>query len=403
MFAKSLNYLKGYVVAGVSGFAVERFLNLAARRGINIWDVKNSGAYTEIKISAKAFGLLGPCAEKTGSRIEILSRRGLPFIARRYRKRKLLAVGAVFFVAALYFLSSFIWRVDVEGAKRLNGEEIAVFLSERGLRFGAFKKNVSDRALEKELLLNFGDISWVNVEIRGTRALISLTETIPETALADRTTPCDIIAEKDGLIVSMATSSGTPKFKAGDTVKKGELLVSSETLVGTEDAGYTKKYVRANSFVRAKVFLETEIFVPFKHIEKKYTGNIKKKYSIIAFGKEIKIFNSGIPYANYDKITTVAQLGFGKDHPVPLTVVTREYREFFEAELERTPAKAKEFGLELLEKKLSGEFGEAEISGRRIDFEETVDGVKLFAAVTVIERIDVSVPLNEDFGGEFNQ
>ena len=39
MFLALWNYLRGYVIIYVTGFSVERFINLAVNRGIFIWDI----------------------------------------------------------------------------------------------------------------------------------------------------------------------------------------------------------------------------------------------------------------------------------------------------------------------------------------------------------------------------
>ena len=54
MFLTIWNYLRGYVVIEVSGFSVERFINLAAHKGVYIWDVNRVGGKTLMKVSTKA-------------------------------------------------------------------------------------------------------------------------------------------------------------------------------------------------------------------------------------------------------------------------------------------------------------------------------------------------------------
>ena len=42
MFLSVWNYLRGYVTIELSGFSVERFMNLASHKGIYLWDIKNT-------------------------------------------------------------------------------------------------------------------------------------------------------------------------------------------------------------------------------------------------------------------------------------------------------------------------------------------------------------------------
>ena len=39
MFLALWNYIRGYVIIYVTGFSVERFINMAVNKGIFIWDV----------------------------------------------------------------------------------------------------------------------------------------------------------------------------------------------------------------------------------------------------------------------------------------------------------------------------------------------------------------------------
>ena len=68
------NSLRGYVVIEVSGFSVERFINLATHRGVYIWDVCFEDGAAQMKVSAKAFRLLRYCAKKTKCKIKIKSK-----------------------------------------------------------------------------------------------------------------------------------------------------------------------------------------------------------------------------------------------------------------------------------------------------------------------------------------
>ena len=125
------NFTKGYVRLAVTGFNAERFINMAAYRGVYIWDVARTEAGVELNVSIKGFRLLKGCAQKTKCRTRIVGKNGLPFIIHRYRKRKVLAGGILFFIAGLILLSSFVWRIEIEGNDLVENDTLLAFLENK--------------------------------------------------------------------------------------------------------------------------------------------------------------------------------------------------------------------------------------------------------------------------------
>lgn len=389
MLLKLWNYLRGYVIIEVTGFSVERFINLATHHGVFIWDVSRGSAATTMKVSVKAFRLLKPCAGKTKCKVKIIKKQGAPFVAHRYRKRKFLVFGLLFFIFAMYFFSSFIWMVEVKGTDRLFPTDITAFLKENGLSPGTMKFKIDTKKLEKAMLVEFTDISWLNIELKGTMATVRLTEIIPKQEIIDRSMPCDVVAKKDGLIISIATSAGTPKFKSGDVVQAGDVVVSGELLIGNEDTGFKKEYVHAYADVRAKMYYEIKFSVPLQYSEKKFNGNSKKFYSIMVLGKMLNFGEPKIKFINYEKNTTKNQLRLSTYYPLPIATVTDEYREFSIISMTRTPEQAQQLANQLITSRIIREFDvEADIIDKKVDFEQEGDLIKVTALITTIEKID---------------
>ena len=95
MFEQFIWYLKGYVRIRVSGYSPERFLNACRYKNIYIWDLKRvCGAY-EMNLSVSGFRRLKEIIRKTGTKVCIIRRSGLPFLFHRYRKRHILFSGFI--------------------------------------------------------------------------------------------------------------------------------------------------------------------------------------------------------------------------------------------------------------------------------------------------------------------
>lgn len=380
-------YLRGYVRIRAKGFSAERFMNMAAYRGVYLWDVAQAGVGMTMKAAGGSMDILEACAEKTGCTIEILGWGGLPAFLGRFRKRQVWAAGLLFFAAGLYLLSSFIWMVEVEGNERLAKEDILSFCGEMGLKPGAWKRNVDTEAITNRLLENFSDISWVSVGIRGTDATIKLAETIEKVELVDQETPCDIIASADGVILQITAERGTPLVSAGDVVQKGDILISSELLIGLEGEEQHTEYTAAEGVATARIWQRLTEEVPLRYEETLYSGVEKENYSLIFSEKELDIIR---PSGDGEWEKTVLEetpLALG-DFQLPLKWKKEIWKACETVEKERTVEEAKSLLEETLRKKAEN-FVSAygTIENIEIKFEEYADCVRAEAEITMVERI----------------
>ena len=90
-----LQFLKGYVRMKIWGVSPERFLNLCSNKNLLLWDISKDGDAYIMCISLKAFLQLRPIARKTGVRVVVLQRYGLPFLLPGLLKRKIFVAGLV--------------------------------------------------------------------------------------------------------------------------------------------------------------------------------------------------------------------------------------------------------------------------------------------------------------------
>ena len=126
-------YLQGYLKIRVWGYSPERFMNLCSNRGILLWDITRREADYLMYISLSGFFRLRPVVRKTGTRVAILERCGLPFLLRRMRKRKVFVMGLPACLAFLIIMSRFIWAIDFEGNRAVTDDMLMDFLVENGV------------------------------------------------------------------------------------------------------------------------------------------------------------------------------------------------------------------------------------------------------------------------------
>ena len=344
-----LYYIKGYVIISITGFGAMRFVNMTSHRGLYLWDIKEkSPGVIEGKISIKDFKNIKPIIKKTKCKIKVIKKIGLPFFFYRYRKRKVLFLGALFFVMSLYILSLFVWRIEILGYERIDYEELRLFAAEQGLEIGSIKTNIDRLALEKNMLYNFPDIAYINIDIRGTRAILHIAETLPKVQIADNTTPTDIIAKKDAIIENISVSTGVPMVRPGDIVAPGDILVSGR-VISTDDMGIEHiEYITAAAVVEGRIFKKIEFDIEKEYQEKFFTGVNTRRFSVNIADFVFNFFNQnniGKKFVNYDIITSRVQLSFGADYPMPFIFLTHTIREYSYREIERSVVQMEELAL----------------------------------------------------------
>lgn len=393
MFLALWYYLHGYVMIEVSGFSVERFINMATFRGIYLWNIQPKKSAVQMNVSAKGYKLLAECAEKTGCHYEMVCLCGLPALFKKYKKRKVLSLGILFFVGILYTLSSFVWVVEVEGNERIEKQQLLKACAEAGMAPGKLKWNIHTDGITQYLLETFEDISWVSVSIDGTEALVRIVETIPKPEIIDKQTPSDLVASKDSVVQSVTTEAGTPVVKPGDVVKKGEVLISSEVVIAVgEEAETGREYVAARGTVLAKVWYTLQEQLPLKYTEKTYTGIEKKDKSVLIGDTLINIIQPNMEDGLYEKNNTKQnQLAIG-DFKLPVSWKEETYRQYETVEKNRTEEEAKK-QLEAQLKQRARQMVQGEIESIEIQYQQQGDALVAKATLTAIENIAQQQPI----------
>ncbi len=320
--------IKAVVTVEVSGFFVERLINLLKNNGIDVWDVKVLGVGNiTFNIESKDFKKILPYVKKSRCRTKIISKKGIYFDIFRYRKRRV-SLYMLILVSVIYIVSSsFVWHIEIEGNERINTQSINKLLREYKMVPGTLKKKISKGNLSDYLRANIYDAAWVGVDIVGTTMKITIEEKIISKE-EDRSVNGDIIAVKDAVITRIVASSGTAMYKEGSFVKNGEILiagvdksaVAGETRVhasgvvrGIVEYNFSKEYKEKNivkektgkSMFGVGVGINNKEFV-LKCLPKKYKYDITSKVKMFRFlGANVSIiFNTYEEYILKDIVNT---------------------------------------------------------------------------------------------------
>lgn len=346
-----LKVLKGYVRIRVCGFSPERFMNLCSNRDILLWDIVQNGEIYEMNINIRSFYLLRPIVKKTGTKVVILQRYGLPFFLPVLRKRKVFLTGMLLSIAFWIISSLFIWEIDVTGNYQITDDVFQSFLEEKGVRVGIRKDSLNIEELEKTIRKEFVRVTWTSAKLTGTKLQIAIKEndapimTFGQEADEGK----DLIAEYDGIVVAMIVRSGVPLVAIGDTVEKGMLLVDGKVPVYNEDATIREyQYVNADADILVEHNRQFQTTLPFDYVQKEYTGRTKKKYYLRIGETEWKMPENQ-PFLVYDSLIKESRPLFFQKLSIPVYCGSYTHREYQNVEYEYTLEQAQK----LLNEKLS--------------------------------------------------
>ena len=275
---KILKLIYGYVMIFVKGDQLERFLNLCRNRNIYMERIHYIDD-TQITAYMKAgdFLRLRPLRSKTGVHIQIRQKQGMPFFFFRNKKRKAFFAGLILGCVLIFIMTGRIWNIHIEGNIRNSREGILNFLEEQGVVHGMAKKEINCSDIAAAVRRKFSNVTWVSARIEGTRLILEIQEGKTRKEEAVDTAPCDLTADKAGVITEMIVRAGVPVKKTGDTCEKGELLVSGELHIMNDSQEIVRnEYVHAD----ADIYISRQISYyqefSMKHMTEQPTGKAKK-------------------------------------------------------------------------------------------------------------------------------
>ncbi len=292
-----IRFLKGYLYVRADSRFIERFINICMHRGISVQDIKRYGSNRiTFKTDIKSFFNIRVPAKRTKTSVKIIKRCGLPFIIKKYKKRRLVLACGVVILALLWYMSNHVMGITVFGNSRIPVDEIKNALSECGLTIGMKTKDVASDTLRNKMMSRFPDLAWVGVNANGSRVYIEIVERIEKEEGVDKNAPaCNLVAKCDGEIEKIEIREGQAVVQIGSGVRKGDVLVSG--IVDNPIDGFS--YVHSRGDIIAKTrYVKTKAY-PLSFVERNETGKDKSRYVLYVNNKEIPLYKN-IPYISYN-------------------------------------------------------------------------------------------------------
>lgn len=299
-----IQYIRGYVVIRVWGYSVERLLNLCGNHDILVWEIEDHGDYHTMHVSIEGFFALKPLLKKTGTRVAILHRYGLPFFMSKMLARKIFVAGLLGCILFWCLTSRFIWDIRIEGNLSLTEDVLLDYLEERGIHTAMKKSELEIEPLEQALREDYDLITWTSAQLKGTTLLIRIKEN--DMPVYEANTPkeeqgVDLTAARDGVVTYIITRKGVPLVAKGQSVQAGDVLVSGAVPVYNEDSTVRRyQFVEADADIVLRYAKEITLEEAVTYEEKLYTGETIG-IPVLGVGEKALSFRFlGIPYEYYD-------------------------------------------------------------------------------------------------------
>lgn len=328
-----INFLRGSVLFTVTGAFPERFLNLCAQAGVGFWDLEWLDPHTlRLRVSRRDARRVGPLAEKVLCEARARRHLGFPYFLAGFRKRYALLLGLALSLAAVCLLSRFVLTIEVSGNETVSTAAILTELSRQGVRVGAYGPGLDVRRISQESLLRLDGLAWMSINLHGTRAEVLVREKLPEPEVRDESTPANVVAQADGVILDLEVLDGQAAFQEGEAVLRGEVVISGtmdlrEPEYSAVDAGQRLVHARGNVWARTYRTLTAQI--PLEAQVKRYTGEEETQWSLLVLGRTVNFFGKGGVFSEgYDKIVETHPLTLPGGRVMPLALRRTEYRAY---------------------------------------------------------------------------
>ena len=376
-----LSFFVGRVILSCDKRYSTELLNLCLRHSISYGDLELSqnerillslsySAAKKLQALCRAYGITTAIDHSSGIRemgCFLLKRPGLP-------------IGVLLSVLVAVVSSTHLWEIRVTGNSVLSKSEVITELSEAGLSLFDYVPRVDVDSIENRLLLKSERISWISVNLIGNVAEVQIREkTIPEDV--GDSSPANLVAECDGVIVSVEVLRGNILIRSGQAVRAGEVLVSGVYDSLTQGIRYT----RAEGKIYAETERAFEIRVPYRYEKESFTEESGIRYNLHLFGREFKLYESE-SYDNENVSERMIYLSvFGKPLPIGFSVLTSHT---VKAETgEYTRDRAMEIAYHRLKEKLLSLSEMQGILEKKLSYEIGEDAYTLHCTVRCIENI----------------
>ena len=380
-------WLFGWVVWEAEGGAAERLLNLLTNGQIRTWRFRHGVGTLYGCCFARDYKKLRPYARKTGMRVRVKEKHGLPFWLRRYRLHSGLLVGTAAACALLLFLSGRVWVVSIGGIAEEKLPAVAQTLESLGVRIGARTKAIDQLSLQFEALEQLPDVSWLAVNMEGCIAHVEVVERLVGEPTRENIVASNLVASRDGRIVNVTVLSGQKTVQVGDGVAEGALLAS-----GVVDTTVGPLLRRSMGIVLAETTHTIRVEVPLAETLLLPSGEEVVQSDLLFFGLRIPLY-ANLPVLGDYVLQEENRPILLNDVALPVGLYQHRYTLLQPTPVIRTEEQAAALARERLQEQEMTELATVTVRSRTETAELAGDRYVLICAYDCVENIAREVPI----------
>lgn len=322
-----MNKMRGSALVKVSGASVSILLSRCASSGIELMSATPGDAYTLLlRLPYRQLPQLENLAARSMCSIQVESTAGAVRLRAVLRRRLAVFLCLLLALGAVFWSKAYIWEIQVSGNDTVTTGEILDALEQCGVETGACWLGFTSDSIRSRMLVLLPELSWMTVNIYGSRAEVIVRERIPKPEMLEEDSPADLVAARSGVITNVLALAGQEQVKEGQAVMQGETLVSG----AIADIHGQTRTVHAFGEVRASTYYELTAVSPAQKAEKIYSGRERSRWALVIGDKRINFYGNSSNYDDScDKIYSVYKLEIKGLFSLPVSLV-REKSVYYE-------------------------------------------------------------------------
>lgn len=288
-----------------------------------MWNIKYIKDTVLIQVSY--FDYLNILKIKTTNTIKVLDIKGIRKIKWLFNRYKMFCIFFIMSAVIVLILSNVIFKInyidiDPELEKVLNQE---LYLN--NITTYSFKKSYHKlNQIKASIKAKYNDkIEWLEIEPNGVTYNIKAIKRVIDLKNLNNE-PSNIVADKDGILLSIVATSGEVVKNPGDYVKKGDVVVSG--IIKNKEEIVEIKKSQANIY--AETWYKVTIKHPITFEEKVRAGKNKNFYYIEVLGKKIFYRNNNYELVNEKSVINSKLFKLIRETKSLMITKQIKYREF---------------------------------------------------------------------------
>ena len=281
-----LSSLQGTVTFTLTGADLPGTLDQLTRMGMGILGCRFlSDLEAVITIRRADWGMTEEICRKRGDILRPDKRKGVYWPLASLKRRPVLILGMLLYLAAALYLPGRVLFVRVVGNSDVPSQLILERAEECGIEFGASRREIRSEKMKNKLLEALPELQWAGVNTYGCVAEISVRERSREDSSPEQPGVGHVVAGMDGIILTATATRGNLMVVPGQAVLAGEILIS-----GFSDLGLCIRTEQAQGEIFAATRRKLTLLTSSVSRSTGYTGGEMRKFSLLIGKKRINLW-----------------------------------------------------------------------------------------------------------------